>query len=148
MKLDSSNLKKLNEIENSPQRIGQYAPQGNIVNLNKSDAKKSGSLKRSNGSFVEAIDGGQPHQMKPTSGSQRPSSIKRMANNVMGIFDKKNQGNNNIKQVIVNDTNDSMSNIPASDLQIDNLPSQNQSTLPPTKDGQRKTSTLGSSFTQ
>ena len=43
MKLDSSNLKKLNEIENSPQRIGQYAPQGQLVNLNKSDLKKSGS---------------------------------------------------------------------------------------------------------
>jgi hypothetical protein len=41
-----------------------------------------------------------------------------------------------------------MSNIPASDLHVDNLPSS--SNLPPTKDGQRKPTTFGgsSSITQ
>ena len=61
MKLDSSNLKKLNEIENSPQRIGQFGPQStNLADLNKSEAKKAGSLARANGSFVESVDGSKP----------------------------------------------------------------------------------------
>ena len=71
-----------------------------------------------------------------------------MASNVMGMFnnnDKRNLGN--INKLTVDNTNDSISNIPASDLQMENLPSSGN-TLPPTKDGQRKPSTLGSSFTQ
>ena len=71
-----------------------------------------------------------------------------MASNVMGMFnnnDKRNLGN--INKLTVDNTNDSISNIPASDLQTDNLPGSGN-TLPPTKDGQRKPSALGSSFTQ
>lgn len=77
-----------------------------------------------------------------------------MANNVMGMFhsnqsDKKGHSgvgmaSGQISNVKLNDnTNDSMSNIPPSDLHVENLPSS--STLPPTKDGQRKTSTFGNS---
>ena len=41
---------------------------------------------------------------------------------------------------------DSMSNIPASDFPAESVPGNNN--LPPTKDGQRKTSALGTSSTQ
>ena len=65
----------------------------------------------------------------------------------MGMFNADKKASTNIKQVMVNDTNDSMNNIPAQDLQLENLASS--STLPPTKDGQRKqAAAMGNSFTQ
>lgn len=49
----------------------------------------------------------------------------------------------------IDNINDSMSNIPASEMQPENTQSTaGAMSLPPTKDGQRKTSQLGSSSTQ
>jgi hypothetical protein len=78
---------------------------------------------RANGSFVESIDGSKSQNMKmgPAGpNSQRPSSIKRMANNVIGIFNTdKGKGqhmvNSNMK-LGIDGINDSMSNIPNSEL--------------------------------
>ena len=130
-----------------------------MADLNKSEAKKSGSVARANGSFVDSVDGSsKPPNMKNSGGpsSQRPSSIKRMANNMMGIFNTdKGKGihlaDSNMKLAAGGHINDSMSNIPQSDLGhggIDAAAVGSNNNLPPTKDGARKTSALGSSSTQ
>ena len=72
MKLDSSALKKLDEIESSPSRIGSFGPGGSFGTLRKSDNSQS---RASN------AEGGPP---QPSTG--RPLSITRVTNTMMNIF--------------------------------------------------------------
>jgi|AACY02.9.fsa_nt_gi hypothetical protein len=75
-----------------------------------------------------------------------------MANNVMGMFNTdKGKGQHLVgsnMKLAMDNINDSMSNIPQSELPPgESLQNSAASNLPPTKDGQRKTSALGSSST-
>jgi len=69
--------------------------------MNKSGAKKSGSLKRtSDGSFIDYDQNSGQQPQVPTHGSSnRPSSIKRVANQVMGIFNNQNKQQAQLQQL-------------------------------------------------